>query len=199
MWNTLENGDKQLVITEGSTVTLPDDWNPSANTVECYGAGANGYRRMGIVSPGGDAAAAGGGGAGWTDGSDSVVPGGGGAYASLANSFTAGASIAYHIGVPGDALTWFGSTSDVLAVGSTTRFGGSAALCAGSVKHRGGNGHFDGLGGGGGGGPVSAGGDADEDGNPGSGGGGLAGIGGTPGLSGTTSGARGAIVVTYTP
>ncbi|MBC7603876.1 MAG: hypothetical protein H7255_14610 [Ramlibacter sp.] len=199
-WTTLANGDKTITITGGSSITLPADWNPSANKVECYGAGAHGFRRWGIASPGGDAVGIGGGGAGWTDGSDSVSPGGGGAYAAKANiPLAANALIAYQVGVPGAAASWFASVAHVFALGAATRNGASAVLCVGDVKHRGGNGHIDGLGGGGGAGPDGNGGDADEDGSPGIGGGGLAGNGGTPALLGTTSGAGGAIVVTYTP
>lgn len=201
---TLGNGDKQVTLTEGSSDTLPDDWNPDANTVECYASGAEPPRDASTPQLGGNATGCGGGGGGRSIGTQTHIGGGGGAYASKANvGGTAGATVSYQIGQPGSGATpdtWFMSSSTVKADGTSNHIGGSVANSVGDVKYRGGNSHFTGKGGGGGAGPGGNGGDADAAGNGGLGNGGLAGNGGAFNTSGEEGQATGgSIVVTYTP
>ena len=204
-WTTLPNGDKQLVILTGNSLTLPADWNPAANTVECHGNGCNSSRPPGAPAIGGNASGLGGGGGGFDSGTQKGAGAGGGAYAKEFNLGTPNETVNFHIGQPGCTDTWFISPATVKAAGSTGWKGGTTANSVGSVLHRGGNGptlamlQAGALDGGGGAGPDGPGGDAGTLGNPGASGGGLAGSGGVANDPGVGQGAGGGIVVTYTP
>ena len=71
-----------IVLTSGTSWTVPADWNNASNSIECIGGGANGVA----------GAANGAGGAG----------GGGGAYSAISNlSLTPGGSAIYASGAVG--------------------------------------------------------------------------------------------------
>lgn len=191
-----------VVLTSGTSWTVPSDFNTTANTVECWGGGGGGGGANG-GSPG-----SGGG-------------GGGGAYSQVTNlNLTPGSSVAYSIGDAGTAglsvgptaggaggNTWFHSTTTVLASpglgggnGSvnTGGNGGTTASCVGTVKLPGGNGGNSTTstapgGGGGAGGPDGAGsaGAAGSGANAGAGGYGDGGIGGAGGAGGAVGGGAG--------
>jgi hypothetical protein len=181
---------KVIVLTSGTSFTVPSDWNSSNNTVEVIGAGGSGsasslWNRCGA---------------------------GGGAYSAATNiALTPGASISYQIGVGGAGVanytfgktggdTWFNgssiSSASVSAQGGTggttaPGTGGQASSGIGSVKFSGGNGAPGGgncfsaqqTGGGGAAGPHG-------NGNPGSGmngGSGDNGFGGAGGIGATAT------------
>lgn len=203
-WITLPNGDKQETLIAGSSLTLPADWNPAANKVECYANGCSSTGQGGTAGHGGNASGVGGGGGGYDSGTQKEAAGGGGSYASQINVGTANQVVSYHVGRPGCPDTWFIAPTTVKAAGSTGWLGGSTANSVGSILHRGGNGPSAAmfmagvLDAGGGAGPDSMGGDASIAG-PGASGGGLAGAGGSHLEAGSGLAAAGAIVVTYTP
>ena len=61
--------DTQVILTSGTSYTVPDDWSDTSNTIEAIGGGGSG-------------------------GSNSRAGGGGGGYSKITNlSLTAGASI----------------------------------------------------------------------------------------------------------
>ena len=203
-WTTLPNGDKQILLTAGNSLTLPADWNPAANKVECYANGCSSVGQAGSPGIGGNASGIGGGGGGADTGTQKMAAGGGGAYASEINVGTANQVVGFHVGQPSCSDTWFISATTVKAAGSTGWKGGTTANSVGSVLHRGGNGPTismfmaGALNGGGGAGPDGQGGDATAS-APGASGGGLAGSGGLANGGASGLAAPGAIVVTYTP
>ena len=137
---------KQIVLTSGSSWTVPSDWNSTNNAIHCIGGGGGGT---------------------WGGG-------GGGAYARISNlPLTPGASVPYQIGaggltsspVPSGTPTWFKSTTTVLADGGQSQLngsnnilltspGGQASSSVGEVVYSGGQGaaasQYQGGGGGGG-------------------------------------------------
>jgi len=135
---------KTVVLTSGTTYTLPADWNRHANTVIAIGEGGNG-------APGNFTNFGGGG-------------GGGGAIAQIFNlSDTAGTSITYQIGTGGTGTTTqFKNSSTLVAqfgastTAGTGGAGGSAGSSVGTIKFAGGAGADKGtFSGGGGGGAAS--------------------------------------------
>lgn len=190
-----------IVLTSGTTWTVPADFNATNNTVECWGGGGGGGGANG-GSPG-----SGGG-------------GGGGAYARITNFAPAGGSVSYSVGAAGTAglsvgptaggaggNTFFHSTTTVLAAGGlgggngTSQAGGgggTSGSSVGTVKFNGGNGGNSAAGtapGGGGGaaGPdgVGSAGAAGSGPNAGAGGYGDAGKGGAGGIGGAIGGGAG--------
>ena len=121
---------KTIVLTSGTSMTLPADWNPNANTVIAIGEGGNG-------GPGNSTNYGGGG-------------GGGGALAQIFNlSDAAGTSITYQIGTGGSGTnTQFKNGSTLVAAGGANgsstsgsgAAGGTTAASVGTVKYAGGNG-----------------------------------------------------------
>ncbi len=142
---------KQLFFTSGTSITLPTDWNPYCNLVECYASGASGTSGTGTAGSGG----------------------GGGAYAATSNlNVAAGTAVNIGIGTPGGVTdTWFNATSlanaiangvsvSVGAKGAAGTTGGASAASIGQTVFSGGNGGSgggSGVGGGGGGGGGAAG------------------------------------------
>ena len=138
----------RIFITSGTSYTLPADFNPGNNTVECYGGGC----------PGG--------------GANGLVGGGGGAYAKVTNiNIGAGTVVQIQIGSGGGypgTNTFFNASSLANAVSngtsiscaaegagvSTNQSNGRASSSVGTVKYDGGpgQGSSSGTGGGGGGG-----------------------------------------------
>jgi hypothetical protein len=121
------SGTKTIVLTAGTTWTVPADFNPANNSVECWGAGAGSQ-----VSGGG---------------------GGGGAYAAIFNWNGSGAipiSVGQSIGNASGGDTWFGAATFaaalVAAKGGTlvttglTSPGGQASASIGTLKSSGGSG-----------------------------------------------------------
>lgn len=204
-----------IVLTSGTSWTVPSDWNNDSNTINCIGAGASGT---------------------------STVGGAGGAFASISNiALTPGTSIPYQVGTASSeatvAASWFGSTSTVSAAGSIHNTPAAQSASVGTVTYVGGyseNGSGAGAAGpsgpgmpsnvstagtgdngAGGAGAASnsgaSGGSGTEWGTAGSGGGGANGgnyVGGDGGLYGggggasnvtPGSGAAGVIVIQYTP
>lgn len=218
-----------IVLTEGTSWTVPTNWNNGANTIECYGGGASGLRGPSSSLSGNG--------------------GGGGGYGKKTNlALTLGASVSYQIGqgsIDGDGTdTWFKTASTVKGGGGKRDGTGGSGI--GNVVHSGGYGgpgrSSAVSGGGGGGGAAGASGDGGDgeaglsmqggDGGPGTGIGGDGGKGGspsynqggmppviipaTPGLPGSFpgggggggpsnsgvyggEGAPGQIIITYTP
>lgn len=138
-----------IYITAGTSWTAPADFNPSNNTVECYGGGAPGFN-----GPGGGASGSG---------------GGAGSWAKIVNAnISPGSVVNIHIGSAGNRDTYFNATSLANAVsngtgiscgaqGANGQTGGLAASSCGTSKFSGGNGGNNGAsdgstGGGGGGG-----------------------------------------------
>lgn len=174
-----------------TTWTVPLDWNPGENSVECLGGGASG--------------------SGWPFNNQAYKfgpGGGGGAYAKKTNlNLTPGSSVSLSVGIGGPASgssshapggdTWFGGTLAsplVKAVGApggakgVGNLGGQAANCIGDVVYSGGNGGNNtggpnGCGGGGAAGPNGPGGNSPGSTSPGAGG---PPNGGVNGASGTT-------------
>ena len=106
---------QQVILTSGTSYTVPSDWNSGNNTIEVIGGGG-----------GGSAAYTGNGAAG----------GGGGAYSKISNlTLTPGASIAYVIGGGGNGGTGGGNGG----AGGDTYFNG-ASIGASSVGAKGGGG-----------------------------------------------------------
>lgn len=104
LWPT----SKQIILTSGTSWTVPADWNSANNKIECIGAGARN------VGSGGSAG------------------GGGGAYAPKNNlSLTPGANVSYQIGTQSStasvSATWFSSATTVKAAGALNSIGGKAA------------------------------------------------------------------------
>lgn len=149
---------KVIIITGGTAVTLPADWNSSNNSIEVIGGGAGGARRTATA-----------GGAG----------GPGGGYAKITNFGTANQSLTIRIGTGGaggstavglGVNTWISNTA--VAPTSTTqgalaRGGGQATTQIGATTFLGGSGgarsvfngtgNDNGGGGGGAAGPTGAG------------------------------------------
>lgn len=101
----------KIVLTSGTSWTVPSNWNPINNTIECWGAGAGGESHNAGTKAGG---------------------GGGGAYSKIAN-WTGSGAIAYVLGAGG-----LGNTSGHDAtVGGDTYFNG-ASLGASSCGAKGG-------------------------------------------------------------
>jgi hypothetical protein len=173
----------KIYITSGTSFTLPADWNPANNTVECYGAGAPGTATGGYNNTGG----------------------GGGAWAQVSNlNISASTAVNIQIGSTGSADTWFNATSVANAVsngtsvscaakGSSSSAGGAASSSCGTSKNNGGGGGAGnggltfGGGGGGAGGPSGPGADGGSAGGSNSGGGG----GANNGTAGASPGAGG--------
>jgi hypothetical protein len=152
-WYVKTGPASPIVLTSGTSWSVPANWNSANNYVEIIGAGGNGA--------GGTATQGGGG-------------GGGGAYAHKLNvTLTPSGSAAYSIAAGGSAAdTYFnganlaassvGSKAGTNASGTTNGTGGSGASSVGDVKFSGGNGGSSiasggGGGGGGSGGPLGAG------------------------------------------
>jgi hypothetical protein len=179
----------RVFITSGTSYTLPADFNPGNNTIECYGGGASGA------------------------GGSVQVGGGGGAYAAVTNiNLSAGSVVQIQIGGTGlypGTDTWFNATSLANAVSNGAsiscgaqgagnggqQYGGQASSSCGTTKYNGGNGNAGGgyPGGGGGGGaaagpngPGASGGTGDNSGGGGGGGGANNG-----GIGGNASGGNG--------
>lgn len=112
---TVPSTSKQIILTSGTSWTVPSDWNSANNKVECVAAGAAG----------------------------GSYGGGGGAYARKNNlALTPGASVSFQVGVPGTgtaAATWLGSTSTVYASRPNNTAGGAAASSIGDVVYSGGS------------------------------------------------------------
>ena len=117
-----------LTTTGANSWTVPQDWNSSANSIECIGAGRTGI--AGTDAPSGTRGGGGGNGQG------------GGAYAKITNlSLTPNGSVNYNIAVSGDATgTWFYSNTTVLAANASGISGGTTAASIGTTKYAGGNG-----------------------------------------------------------
>lgn len=149
-----------IVLTSGTSWTVPSDWNNAANTIYVLGAGGNGSS--------GNAGTGGGG-------------GGSGSYADAANvTLTPGASIQIQVGihngatsVSGSGATWFNGTAANAAtcgaragaVGAATGIRGAGGIAAGNSGSNltiGATGGLGGsaVGGGGGGAPPGLGGSA---------------------------------------
>lgn len=183
---------KVIVITSGTTWTVPGDWSSTSNTIEVIGAGGNGNPRCSLFPQ--------------------TIGGGGGAYSKIANLVEApGATVNIHIGGEsgGNQVSgsmdgvWVGSSSTVFAesgwdggdCGGAGR-GGQSSNGIGSAKNNGaagttGPGLGAGVGGGGGaGGPHGTGFSATASGSDFVGGVGDSGFGGAGGT--TAPGAGGA-------
>lgn len=165
----------QIILTAGTTWTVPDDWNNVDNTVEVIGAGADG---------------------GGPSYNSFYYGGGGGAYAKIVNfSTTKGASITVHFGSIDCAGTtdgtWFNSSATVFAEsgyrgcnqnnGVSPGQGGRVAFSIGTTRFAGGSGS-QGGGGGGAAGPNGAG--VSGGNNGGAGDAGFGGAGGVGGVGG---------------
>jgi hypothetical protein len=168
-----------LTTANGSSWSVPSDWNNSANTIEVVGAGGNGAAGTTLVGGGG---------------------GGGGAYAIATNvTLTPGGTASIQVGTGGSGTaTWFATSGTVNAAagsnasGSTHGNGGTVGAGSGSSGGNGGDGssvaNGAGAGGGGAAGPNGAGGTgAGGTASAGAGGGGGGGNGG--GASGSASAA----------
>lgn len=112
-----DNTPKHILLTSGTTWTVPDDWNSANNTVECIGSGADGATSGG---------------------------GGGGAWARKNNiALTPGATVSYQIGTPSATQsitdTWLGSTAIVKAVGAIDSASAPASACVGDAAYSGGD------------------------------------------------------------
>lgn len=171
-------GTNIIVLTSGTSWTVPSDWVNTNNKIEAIGPGGNGFNS---------------------------ASGAGGMYASISNvTLTPGASISYQVGLGGSQNdTWFSTTTTLLAKAGTnaTAFnaGGTAPATTagvGTVKFKGGNGRsngnvFGGYGGGAAAGPNGAGGDSGSSGGNGGGGGGGANGGAIGGTGATGTGGTG--------
>jgi hypothetical protein len=150
-----------ILLTSGTSWTVPKDWNSSNNTIEAVGAGGAGNYNTG--------------------------GGGGGAYAKITNlSLTAGNSITYQAGSAKDS--YFNGSScaaaSICAKAASGITGGSASSSVGTIKYAGGNGTYSGYwtgGGGGAAGPHGAGNNASGN----TGGSADAGFGGAAAANGT--------------
>lgn len=171
----------QIFLTNGTTWTVPSDWNSSNNTIEVIGGGGGG---SGGSSPSVDEGAGG---------------GGGGAYSKVSNvSLPSGATVSYQIGFGGSG----GNVGSVGSTGGDSYFNGSGSTCsAQSVCAKGGAGGgissgYAAASGGAGGAAASglgsvrysggAGGGSGATSNGGGGGGGAAGPNGNGGAGGTS-------------
>jgi hypothetical protein len=162
----------RVFINSGTSYTLPADFNPGDNTVECYGSGGSAN-------------------------SSGTNGGGGGAYSKVTNiNVGAGATVNIHIGSSGATDTWFNATSVANAVSNGTTIscaakggsgatGGAAASGCGTVKFSGGNGGAGGTSDGGGGGGCGG---PNGDGKAGGSGGNFSGGGGGGANNGTAGG-----------
>lgn len=159
----------QVILTSGTSWTVPADWNSANNTIECIGAGGN----------------------------DTIRAGGGGAYAGITNlTLTPGATVAFQIGMASSTAansgTWFVSTTTVYADGAVGYTRGQAFDSVGETVFSGGLGYrFATNTGtyvtGGGGGAAGAHGEGIS-GTANAGGAGDAGFGGAGGVSGSAGG-----------
>ena len=119
----------KIFLTSGTSWTVPGDWNPGSNTIECIGGGAGGKSN-------------GGGG------------GGGGAYSKVSNLSLTG-SVTYQIGDGGGVNvagsdTWFngaslaassvGAKGGSLGIATAGGVGGLASAGTGTTKYNGGTG-----------------------------------------------------------
>jgi hypothetical protein len=105
-----------VLLTSGTSWTVPANWNSANNFIHGYGAGGRGASGSGTSGGGG---------------------GGGGGYAEVDNStFTPGAAIPYQIGAEGGttgagvgptANTWFNAGTFLIAAGGATGTAGSGA------------------------------------------------------------------------
>lgn len=110
-----------VVITSGTSWTVPSDWNSASNSVACYGAGGGG-----AVNGSGSAN----GGAG----------GGGGAYGASTNlTLTANSGVTVAVGASGTGAPSGSTTAAPGTAGGSTFFGG-ATLAASTVAGAGGSG-----------------------------------------------------------
>lgn len=106
-----------IVLTSGSSWTVPADWDNAQNTIECIGAGGTGGVFTEVAAPGGA----------------------GGAYARITNlALTPGATVQFHIGQPGSAAatvdTWFNGASVAAAsVGAKGAIGSARGLASASI------------------------------------------------------------------
>jgi hypothetical protein len=184
---------KVIIITAGTQITLPSDWNSGNNSIECIGGGGGGSFR--------NASAGGSGGTG-------------GGYAKLVNFGSPGQSLTISIGTGGAGSsttsttnggnTWVSNTGSAptsAAQGVLARGGGQATTQVGTLTYLGGAGgaawnstNYDSGGGGGGAAGLSgaglAGGDGQSDAYGGDGGAGSSARGGV--TAGNTAGNAGA-------
>ncbi|WP_316228456.1 RHS repeat-associated core domain-containing protein [Bradyrhizobium sp. SZCCHNR1039] len=171
----------QIILTSGTTWSVPIDWNNSANAIEVIGGGG------------------GGGGGSSSSVDEGAGGGGGGAYSKITNlSLQPGAVVTYQIGSGG---SW-GNVGSAGSAGGDSYFNGSGASCASqSVCAKGGGGGsissgYNAASGGAGGAAASgigavrysggAGGGSGATSNGGGGGGGAAGPNGNGGAGGTS-------------
>lgn len=159
---------KVIVLTSGTSWTVPSDWNNGANTIEVIGGGGGGSGGLGMVESGSG--------------------GGGGAYSKVSNvTLTPNASVSYNVGSAGTAGaaggspragsggdTYFCSASSGCSTITDTNvktgakggqggalgspgIGGGASSGIGTIRYSGGSGGTDGGSGGSGGGGAAGG------------------------------------------
>ena len=169
-----------VVLTSGSSWTVPSDCPNVLDLVECWGGGAPSRDLSSGADPGG----------------------GGGAYSSKSN-YDIGSQTSISIQIPGQSVssnpsdTWFDNSSTGVMAKSGTRpsnsttpgTGGQASSCVGTTKYSGGNGGTGVATSGGGGG---GGGSATKNGAGSTGGNASGATGGSGGNAGTGGGAGGA-------
>lgn len=130
-----------LTSTALSSWTVPSDWNPSNNSIECIGPGYDGENGGTSSNTGGDG-------------------GGGGAYAKISNvNLTPGSNVSIRIGDRSSTLSTYlknnAGTTVVEAAAANGATAGAAGSSTGDVKYSGGaGGTSSGHGGGGGGGAA---------------------------------------------
>lgn len=173
-------GQKVIVLDQGTSWTVPDDWNNDNNTVEAIGGGGGGAAGTGLNDSGGG--------------------GGGGAYAKSSGlTLTPGATIPITIGAGGAGGATAGAAG---AAGGDTTFNGNQVVAKGGRRGAGPGGGAGGQGlestgsttFGGGGGGASRDQEALGSGGAGGGGGGAGGPGGKGGdggLAGNTASTTG--------
>ena len=99
-----------IVLTTGTSWTVPSDWNNSNNTIECYGAGSYGGGAYAKIT------------------NLALV---------INSSYTISIGAGSAGGTAGD--TYFSNTTTVLAKGAVGSTGGLASTSVGSIKYSGGN------------------------------------------------------------
>src|SRR5208282_2217039 len=140
---------KQILVTSGSTWTVPADWNNSSNSIVAIGAGANGVAGGnggggGTGNPGTIGGNGGTGGAGGAGGSAGAGGHGGSATQITNVALTPGTQVNIQVGTAG-APTWFNNTSVLQAAGGSsgsnvgTLLGAGAAGTAGNTNQTGGS------------------------------------------------------------
>jgi hypothetical protein len=122
-----------LTFTTNTSWTVPNDWNPFNNTVECYGSGASGSAGQGGV-------------------------GGNGGNYSLITNFSAvgpGNTVPIVVGYTNSLNTYFYNTSTILATGAASNGSVGSTIIKGGLGGTSNTSRFfSGGGGGGGAGPL---------------------------------------------